>query len=280
MKILTAEQIRAWDRATIEREGISSVDLMERASLAICNWITSRFAGDTPMIVLCGTGNNGGDGLALTRLLLERGYGVRAFVVKHTSGYAPDCGANLERLQRQAPDAVTVLEEGAFITELPQEIVVIDAIFGTGINRPLDGYVADFIRHINATGNRIIASLHRNRYEPGCRGAIHRARGLETNAAKNPGANERANAQPIDRTPGDTVSWPCSQDSMSAQCYGQTFSSSILGIAMSLHPQCFVPALQALPWIAEIASPILSFTMQRAPEVWQSSIFLETSPSS
>lgn len=157
MKILTAAQIRAWDRATMERQGIGSLDLMERASQAICDWLTARYASTTPFVVLCGTGNNGGDGLALTRLLLQRGYGVRAFVVKHTSGYAPDCGANLERLRAIDPEVVSVLEEGAFITELPPEILVIDAIFGTGINRPLEGWIADFIRHINATGNHIVA---------------------------------------------------------------------------------------------------------------------------
>jgi hydroxyethylthiazole kinase-like uncharacterized protein yjeF len=157
MKILSAEQIRAWDLATMKRQGISSFELMERAATAIADWVVAHFNAQTPFIILCGTGNNGGDGLALTRLLLERGYGVRAFVVKHTSGYSPDCGANLERLVALDPDAVGILADGEFITELPKEIVVIDAIFGTGINRPLDGYVADFIKHINAIGNRIIA---------------------------------------------------------------------------------------------------------------------------
>lgn len=157
MKILTAEQIRAWDAATIQRQAISSLTLMERAAEACTSWLAARYNLSTPFVIICGTGNNGGDGLAIARQLLAKGYGVLAFLVKHTDSLSADCGANLDALLAANKDAVRVMSEGEFVTELPQEIVVIDALFGTGLNRGLEGYVADFVSALNALPNEKIA---------------------------------------------------------------------------------------------------------------------------
>ncbi len=127
---------------------------MERAASACTNWLTSRFGMETPFVVVCGTGNNGGDGLAITRQLLVKGYAALAMLVQHTDTLSADCAANRERL---GPSALQELLTGDFLSELPQEIVLIDALFGTGLSRPLAGYAADFINKLNELPNTKIA---------------------------------------------------------------------------------------------------------------------------
>jgi NAD(P)H-hydrate epimerase len=157
MKILSAAQIRAWDAATIEKQNINSLTLMERATAACANWLTARYGKDTPFVIVCGTGNNGGDGLAIARLLIGKGYAALAFLIRHTDQLSPDCKANLEALQTVSKGAVRILAEGEFITDLPQEIIVIDALFGTGLNRKPEGYIASFIEDLNRLPNHKIA---------------------------------------------------------------------------------------------------------------------------
>ncbi len=154
MKLLSADQIRQWDAATIAAQGVSSLELMERAASACTEWLTAHYSTETPFVIVCGTGNNGGDGLAITRQLLAKGYAAMAMLVRHTDALSPDCEANRERL---AASAVQELRPGSFLSELPHEIIVIDALFGTGLNRPLAGYVADFISKLNELPNTKIA---------------------------------------------------------------------------------------------------------------------------
>lgn len=157
MKIFSAGQIRACDNYTIHTSGISSLDLMERAAAKCMEWIGAGFGRDTLFVVLCGAGNNGGDGLAITRLLHAAGYGAKAFLLKHASEFSGDCYANLQRLQRAGNELVELLNPGTFITDIPPHIVIIDAILGTGLNRPVVGWLADFIGHVNQLPNRKIA---------------------------------------------------------------------------------------------------------------------------
>ncbi len=157
MKILTAPQIRDWDSLTIATRYGSSLALMERAATACTEWIASRYGVETPFVVVCGTGNNGGDGLAITRQLIARGYSAFAFVVMHTTTLAPDCAANLDALQALPEPPLRMLREGEFITDLPPTAIVIDALFGTGINRKVEGYVAGFISGLNHLPNSRIA---------------------------------------------------------------------------------------------------------------------------
>src|SRR5688500_5577399 len=149
MKILSAEQTRAWDRATLEEQGITSLELMERAAKACTEWLLAHYSQASPFVIICGTGNNGGDGLAITRLLLLKGYSAMAFLVKHSDFLSHDCEANLNSLKKQFPNAVTIIGEGDSITELPRDIVIVDALFGTGLNRSPEGYLAAFIAQVN-----------------------------------------------------------------------------------------------------------------------------------
>ncbi|MCH7534478.1 MAG: NAD(P)H-hydrate epimerase, partial [Bacteroidetes bacterium] len=91
MKILSGGQIREADAYTIENEPIASVDLMERASQACVNWLEEKYRDKTNVFhVVCGQGNNGGDGLAISRLLLDSGYLVHIYIVKSKETGSPD----------------------------------------------------------------------------------------------------------------------------------------------------------------------------------------------
>jgi len=157
MKIFTAAQIRACDAYTIQASAIRSSELMERAAVKCVNWIKDHFPKDTLFVTLCGTGNNGGDGLAIARLLHQRGYGVKAFLLRIGKEISPDCQSNLQRLQAIDKDLVTIVEPDTFITDIPAHIVIIDAILGTGLSRPVQGWVAAFINQVNQLPNRKVA---------------------------------------------------------------------------------------------------------------------------
>jgi hydroxyethylthiazole kinase-like uncharacterized protein yjeF len=157
MKIFSASQIKACDAYTIHASGISSHDLMERAATACVTWIGRRFSSDTVFIVLCGTGNNGGDGLAITRMLNQQGYVAKAFLLQIKPELSVDCQKNLHLLQNMDESLVQILQPDTFITDIPQHIVIIDAILGTGLNREPDDWVRSFIAHINEMPNRKLA---------------------------------------------------------------------------------------------------------------------------
>ena len=95
MKILSAEQVRAWDKYTIDNEPISSFDLMERAALAFIYWFTSLYSSEKNVFVFCGTGNNGGDGLAIARLLHQRFFNVQIFICKISKNETEDFKKNI-----------------------------------------------------------------------------------------------------------------------------------------------------------------------------------------
>ncbi len=157
MKIFTAAQIKACDAYTIHASNISSTDLMERAAARCTEWINANMPKDSVFIVLCGTGNNGGDGLAITRMLHNIGYGAKAFLLQFSDNLSDDCQINLDRLLAIDKSMVEILQNGTFITDIPKHIIIIDAILGTGLNRAVEGWLADFINHINDVDNTKIA---------------------------------------------------------------------------------------------------------------------------
>lgn len=157
MKIFTAAQIRACDAYTMTASGMRSYDLMERAAVKCANWVKENLPADTLFVILCGTGNNGGDGFAIARILHQRGYAVKAFLLRMSAELSPDCNANMHRLQVMDSDLVTIVEPDTFITDLPPYIVIIDAIFGTGLSRPIHGWMETFIHYVNQIPNIKIA---------------------------------------------------------------------------------------------------------------------------
>jgi len=147
---LNADQIRKADQYTIDQEPISSIALMEKASEAFVKAIETSIPAKKKILVVCGVGNNGGDGLAVARLLQEKDHSVRALLVKYKESLSPDCDTNLKRL-----DDVDLFENGNPLPDLSGFDLIIDAIFGSGLTRPAEGFVAELIQLINESGNEI-----------------------------------------------------------------------------------------------------------------------------
>ncbi|NND77623.1 MAG: NAD(P)H-hydrate dehydratase [Flavobacteriales bacterium] len=156
MKILSAEQIRAADAYTIENEPIASIDLMERASQACEVWIKKYVDRKTHIHVFCGKGNNGGDGLAITRLLHEEGYRVNCHIIHFIEFGSKDFNTNKERLYKNGIEwnDIHKLED---IPILGTNDLIIDAIFGSGLNRPAEGIASEVIKAMNASGVMILS---------------------------------------------------------------------------------------------------------------------------
>jgi NAD(P)H-hydrate epimerase len=141
-----------WDAHTIQHEPIASIDLMERACRAFVDWLVVRYDATQSILVVCGTGNNGGDGLGIARLLHEWGYRVRVWIVCGNSESA-DFTMNLKRL----PEKVERHEIRTEVPPLADANVIIDAIFGSGIARPLSGIHERVIAFLNAASATRVA---------------------------------------------------------------------------------------------------------------------------
>lgn len=159
MKIITPKQTRQLDQYTIEQEPISSLALMERAAQSFCLWFEKTFPqGYYPLVqIICGVGNNGGDGLAIARLLYRKFYRVEIFFCKISETLSSDCQANFERLPiRNAIPLQNITKNDPF-PHFAENAIVIDAILGSGLNRPVEGYWAMFFQSINQSKNTIVS---------------------------------------------------------------------------------------------------------------------------
>lgn len=150
MKILSVPQIRQADTYTIEHEPISSDDLMERASAAFSNWFIRCFRVPQTIHIICGTGNNGGDGLCIARQLHARAYSIRVHIVWFNNQPSPDFLLNLKRLEQQGNISLFHLHPNTPLPNIAPTDIVIDAIFGSGLTRSIvDPFCAAIIQHIN-----------------------------------------------------------------------------------------------------------------------------------
>ncbi|MBM1107828.1 NAD(P)H-hydrate dehydratase [Aurantibacter crassamenti] len=149
MRIFSADQIYQADKFTIEKHGINSDDLMERASMQIFNWFHLRMQGAPVKIHLfCGIGNNGGDGIALARHLIEHGYNIEVNVVNYSDKRSKDFLINLDRLKERKLWPNFIDSNTPFPKIGPDDIIV-DAIFGIGLNREPDRWVKNLIEYLN-----------------------------------------------------------------------------------------------------------------------------------
>ena len=139
MKIFPSNTIKKLDAYTIEHEPIQSIQLMERAANALTEAITNRWDSETPVTVFAGPGNNGGDALAVARMMAEKGYKVEVFLFNTKGELSPDCQANKEVSTQFAPPTLT------------DEHLVIDGLFGSGLNKPLSGGFAAVVKYINSS---------------------------------------------------------------------------------------------------------------------------------
>ncbi|SMC63625.1 NAD(P)H-hydrate dehydratase [Chryseobacterium sp. YR221] len=156
MKIFTTEQIRNWDLATVSHESISSVQLMERASMAVAGWISENCKNHKKLAVFCGNGNNGGDGLAVARMLYIKGFDVDVFVYDPKGKFSGDASVNLKRLRDFSGISVRKFRD-IDSHYLDDKTLIIDALLGTGLSRPLEGEYKILVDQLNAKGNTKIS---------------------------------------------------------------------------------------------------------------------------
>jgi len=151
MKILGPAQIREVDTRTIQQEPVSSIDLMERAARACHRRLLKLLEPQQNVLVFCGKGNNGGDGLAITRLLCDSGFSCKAVLVHYTEHFSNDAAENYRRLKDKYPASLLELHSendlGAFTYDA--NALAIDALLGTGINKAVDGLLGDVIQFVN-----------------------------------------------------------------------------------------------------------------------------------
>ena len=158
MKILTGAQIRELDKYTIEHEPISSVDLMERSAKAITNAICERWAQSTPIVVFAGPGNNGGDALAMSRLLAEKGYVVDVFLFNIHNHLSEECAKNRDRLVSEGlAHKLTEITSNFEPPQLTEKTLVVDGLFGSGLKEPLSGGFASLVSYINQSPAQVVS---------------------------------------------------------------------------------------------------------------------------
>ncbi|MBK7764460.1 MAG: NAD(P)H-hydrate dehydratase [Bacteroidetes bacterium] len=152
-KLFSAAQIKNWDASTVLHEPIASIDLMERAALCCCKWITEHYNLGQHFTILCGQGNNGGDGLAIARILLQANYKVNVIITSKEKR-SKDNLINLERLQTLYSESISQFDKEI---SLPANSVLIDAILGTGLQRAAEGVELEMIRWINVKQHEVIS---------------------------------------------------------------------------------------------------------------------------
>ena len=157
MKVLSAAQVYKADQATIKNTPISSTDLMEKVAKSCFSWICNHFPDSKNLIhICCGMGNNGGDGLVIARLLSEKGYDVRVYLVHFSEKKSNDFVVNFDRLQKTKVIISDIYDSDDFPVFKSQDMVV-DAIFGIGIKRPVTDFTKELIQYLNKTKAQIIS---------------------------------------------------------------------------------------------------------------------------
>lgn len=157
MKIFKTEQIRQIDSDTMRYEPIASIDLMERAARSLTDAIMEKFGKQNKFFaIFAGPGNNGGDALAIARMLNALNEKTEVWLIDPKGKLSPDCVKNLERLE--ASNISTHICNDSFSApQLPEECIIVDGIFGSGLNKPAEGIFAEAIRFINSSHATIVA---------------------------------------------------------------------------------------------------------------------------
>lgn len=155
MKILSPKQIQAVDAYTIEHESITSVQLMERAAAGCVLWITEHFERSRKVEIFVGPGNNGGDGLAIARMLHGLHYMVSVHLLVDSDHLSPDAQINYQRLLECEIQPTKLTENN--LPTITASTIVIDTLFGVGLSRRLEGLAAKLVEHINRSNATVIA---------------------------------------------------------------------------------------------------------------------------
>ena len=156
-KIFSAEQIKKADQFTTAFEPISSIDLMERAAKKCTEWIVAHNSVQSEIKIFCGTGNNGGDGLAIARMLTAEKFVVSVFLIAESDKFSDDFIENRKRLLSTNNTSITSVITMADFPLIQSNAILIDAIFGTGLQRPITGLIANCIKKINDSRAKIVS---------------------------------------------------------------------------------------------------------------------------
>lgn len=156
MKIFSSSQINNWDSVSIKKENIPSFQLMERAATACYHWLVKKYFIQKPIMLFCGKGNNGGDGLALARMLLQNNVPVSIYILESGKNGSYDFQMNLQQLHLLTTN-IHFIQSEHFFPIIEKDQLVIDALFGTGLNKPLDGITSQLVNHLNNSNTPIIS---------------------------------------------------------------------------------------------------------------------------
>lgn len=157
MKFFRSDQIKQIDELTIKEEPVLSVDLMERAARQLLKWYMNNFDRSRRVFIFTGPGNNGGDGLALARLLDDNRYEALVYHIEFTDKTSDDWKANLHRLESETNVKINYLKKSELFPVINAEDIIIDAIFGSGLTRPVEGLTGKIIKSINQSGAKVIS---------------------------------------------------------------------------------------------------------------------------
>lgn len=157
MKFFTTSQIAEIDQYTIANEPIEAIDLMERASEQLDIWIVSHFDNSHRIAVFAGPGNNGGDALAVSRMLKEEEYEIDVFIPDPGTKFSDLFLINLDRLKKWKVVKTINWNNDGPLPELAGYDVIIDGLFGSGLSRPLSGFPAKLVKHLNHSGIPVIS---------------------------------------------------------------------------------------------------------------------------
>ena len=157
MKIFPSSSIKKLDAYTIENEPIASIDLMERAATVLTKAITDRWNTETPVTIFAGPGNNGGDALAVARMMAEKGYKIEVFLFNTKGELSPDCQTNKELVEMMEEVKFHEISTQFVPPALTPDHLVIDGLFGSGLNKPLSGGFAAVVKYINSSPAMVVA---------------------------------------------------------------------------------------------------------------------------
>lgn len=157
MKILTCTQQKEADAYTIANNNILSINLMEKAASLIADEISKRWDRSHRIVVFAGAGNNGGDALAVARLLFSKSYPVEIYLFNIKGTISEDCMTNIQRLQQCGFTDYHEISNAFEPPKLTAEDVVVDGLFGSGLNKPLNGGFASVVKYINASNAQVVS---------------------------------------------------------------------------------------------------------------------------
>lgn len=157
MKIFTNDQIRSIERFTIENEGVSSLELIERAASAITFEIMGRWRPNKKIWVFAGPGNNGADALAVSRLLVEQGYNVESILFNVFNKLSEGCMASKKRLAEMSGTVFTEVNKEFLPPAIEPGDIVVDGLFGSGLREPLNGGFRSLVDYINNSQATIVS---------------------------------------------------------------------------------------------------------------------------